>query len=504
MLSRAHVLSFSFAAFLLNASVCVAQSKSISHAPFDTKAYLEQFHSNPRALMNSPLPKTTEDGRIIRVPALDESGTKKLVKAKNEMRSRICAAAGNSCEKRPAFFAAPNESNLIQQFLEGPFINNIAEIDRLNLRESVLTSPPWSDSYWPTKKGLIARRWSDDTYPDSDDWALNHGHFLSFPPGYRGINEMAPSEKYDLLVGDSEFTLTKSQWARGQRHIEENGRVLSWAGLCHGWAPASLKVQDPKGSVTVKAANGQDITFYPSDIKALASLLWGEGKFKLRQVGRRCRVTDPTDSDFGRTRDDDCFDVNPATWHLAVVNQIGVEKRGFVFDSVYDTQVWNYPVSKYSFEYFNPQTMTPTSNLGSAMVSASDYSRDKFREFRSPGAVWFVGVAMNLTYTEPTRASRNPNTKIRSLTVKYLYDLELDAEARILGGEWYSNWHPDFIWSPVKDGPVTSIGEERIDLSGWDGSFPIPPNVADAAKISSSKEQPLSRIVQQLVNLGQQ
>ena len=36
-------------------------------------------------------------------------------------------------------------------------------------------------------------------------------------------------------------------------------------------------------------------------------------------------------------------------------------------------------------------------------------------------------------------------------TVTYWYDLELDAQNNIIGGEWLSNYHPDFLWTKKRN-----------------------------------------------------
>ena len=36
-------------------------------------------------------------------------------------------------------------------------------------------------------------------------------------------------------------------------------------------------------------------------------------------------------------------------------------------------------------------------------------------------------------------------------TVQYYYDLELDEAGEIVGGEWYNNRHPDFLWTPTPE-----------------------------------------------------
>ena len=471
--------------------------------PVDLQEYLRAFHANPKKVMYAPLAKLDENGKVItRVesPFGENLTREEILKARNEVRGEICKAAGKNCDRNPSHFAAPNERNQVRQFLEGPYISKLHEMERLGLMEFILPSAPWTDSFWPMRKGMTARRWHDTTYPDTNDFVQNITHFRNFAPGYAGVDVMSPAEKYDFLIGDYSYTLTNAQWAKGERHQTESGRVPGWAGLCHGWAPASIMAANPQQSVVVKAVDGTDVTFYPSDIKALASLAWGEASPRVRQVGSRCWVTDPSDDEMGRVRDYNCFDVNPGTWHMAIVNQMGAQHRSFVFDSTYDLQVWNFPIYKYRYSYFNPQTMTPTSNLGAALIPLADYSRDKFREFRSPNAKWVVGISMDLTYTKVTGPSTAPNNKVRSETIKYVYDLELDENLEVIGGEWYSNWHPDFIWSPPKDGRPMAKGESNLS---WDGMFPVSPAVLQTAlNGASAANQPIGMLVETLVKMA--
>ena len=45
--------------------------------------------------------------------------------------------------------------------------------------------------------------------------------------------------------------------------------------------------------------------------------------------------------------------------------------------------------------------------------------------------------------------SNSSETDVKIAAI-YSYDLELNAEKEIIGGEWYGNRHPDFLWTPVK------------------------------------------------------
>jgi len=388
---------------------------------------------------------------------------------------------------------------------EASFLRNIVEMEKANLLTAQLKTAPWSDSFWPMSKGLIARRWHDRGYPDLPNWQDNFNYVQAVRPWIAQsnglVNDLAPAEKYDLLVGDSSFGLTARMWAEGRKYIDAGKTVPSWAGLCHGWSPASIMTANPLTSVTLQAANGQSILFFPSDIKALASYAWGETPPKYKSVGRRCNTGNPQEDSVGRVIDPFCFDVNPGTWHMAIVNQLGVSGRSFVFDATFDFQVWNYPINSYQYSYFNPQTFVESSKLAGSMVKVTDFTIDKFKRYRSPEAKYIVGVAMNMQYAVPTRPSERASVKSTFHTVKYVYDLELDADGAIIGGEWYSNFHPDFIWNLPPDGRTASDAEKANPLA-WDGRSPLPSEIQKAAIESSSKGQVLGVIVDALLKLA--
>jgi hypothetical protein len=183
---------------------------------------------------------------------------------------------------------------------------------------------------------------------------------------------------------------------------------------------------------------------------------------------------------------------------------MGVVKRSFVFDATYDAQVWNYPLYAYKYQYFNPQTLSVSSKLSGAAVRLSDFTIDKFKAYRSPEAKYVVGVAMDVTYVIPTLPSMKAVTLSAYHTVKYVYDLELDAKGEILGGEWYSNFHPDFIWNFPEGGRSLSDGERSLGQPlVWDGASPVSPEISSIARQASSKRQPLAVIVETLERLAQ-
>ena len=211
---------------------------------------------------------------------------------------------------------------------------------------------------------MLGCRYADSGFPGSSDW-LDNRNYIEANPAPRivesgdqdAIRRLSPSEKYDLLVGDPDGTLTTAMWAQGRGFYERSGEVESWMGICHGWAPAAYMLPRPTRYVDALAADGRTkLRFYPSDIKALASLLWANAATLSRFIGSRANDKDPPMDANGRLLSARAFDTNPGTWHMSVVNQIGVARRSFVIDATYDYEVWNQPVYSYRYSYFNPLT----------------------------------------------------------------------------------------------------------------------------------------------------
>ncbi|MGZ3698292.1 MAG: hypothetical protein ACXWP5_09175 [Bdellovibrionota bacterium] len=372
------------------------------------------------------------------------------------------------------------------------------EMDTAGLASAKLEVQPWSDTYWPIAKGVLAWRYGDPEFPNSFDWKEN-SVYLSNPQNSCSVDQLSPAEKYDLLVGDSRQTLTHAMLKEGQGYYNNHGKVEAWMGICHGWAPASYMAGRPAKTLEALAEDGRTrIHFFPSDIKALTSLLWAKGQFENRFIGERCDNQNPPMDENGRITDPACYGENPGTWHLSVVNQIGVSHRSFVMDALHDTEIWNQPILGYHYSYFNPQTKAPVKNLSEAEVESADYTADKFKRYRSPKARSFVGIAMDLTYVAentPTSAPTDSAANDALITVHYLYDLELGSNHEILGGEWYSNAHPGFLWTPVVGAHAVSSSEPQGD---WDGKSPVPATWLGPIARTARLGTPVAKIVDTL------
>lgn len=390
---------------------------------------------------------------------------------------------------------------------------DLGAMDRAGLRKAALAdaAQPWSDDYWAIYLGCLGKRYADPEFPGSADWSENRDYILGHPAhklwtaGAAAVDRLSPSEKYDLLIGDETGTLTGAMWAEGESYYRAGGEVESWMGICHGWAPASYMLPRPKKPVQLRAAGGAPITFYPADIKALASLLWASANTVTRFIGGRSNDKNPATDANGRVISSKAFDTNPGTWHVVIVNQLGAAGRSFVMDATYDYEVWNQPVAGYEYRYFNPQTMKVVNTLADATVARGQYTRDRFKKYRSRDAASYAGIIMQVRYiveNQPEqRASDGPSDDAANTAI-YKYDLELNGDGRIIGGEWFTGkCHPDFLWTPPPDARAISP-VEPMATGAWEAGQALPQSWRRAGIAAARRGMPLAKIVEALVRLS--
>ena len=403
--------------------------------------------------------------------------------------------------------------NLVDQ--PSQLIRTLEVMEQRGLTQASLSEHPWSDDYWPLYKGLVAARYADPDFPafgigsSFSNWSSNLGYIEKHPASAiissgndKAIDLLSPAEKYELLIGDSTHALSENMWQQGDALSDSNGDVETWIGICDGWAQAAMTLPRPGKTVTLLASDKTtQVRFYPSDAKALATWLWSRGNAPIRFIGGRCDVKNPPEDENGRIINQDCFDTNPGTWHLSVVNQLGLARRGFLLDAAYDYEVWNQPALAYQYRYFNPKTMQVVKTIDEAKVPAATFTSDKFRKYRSPKAVTLVGISMDFTYieeTDPSHRSSDTPKDDATTTVKYLYDLELDSAGNIIGGEWYTREHPDFLWVPLP-GAHAASGAEDHAVGSWDVTHELPPSWLEAANLAEKSLQPLGKLVETIL-----
>ena len=351
---------------------------------------------------------------------------------------------------------------------------------------------PWSSTYWPLDKGMVANAYSERG-GHSRYFAMNEMNFESrmskFQRRIEGkklsdsdIDGMSPTEKYDLFLGDTDFTLSKAIWKSLLEHQKtaKTKKIKDWEGICHGWAPAASYMKRPLKEFSVESIDGRfTIPFYPDDLKGLASLLWANSLIQDNSMveGIRCDTNNPdVDYGSGKVTYTRCKGVNPGIWHLNVLGLIGEKHMPFIINKNNDMEIWNQPVTGFDFKYYNPKT-NETGRIEDVSVSAKSMN-DPLSKFRDPNTAYVVGVDMNFQYmdeTEPSHATTDDQTKDAVAPMHMKYELELDVAYNVLGGEWATEtdqdrrWipnYPAFMWRFQSDYPIAaSIGDAKIPVT---------------------------------------
>lgn len=473
---------------------------------------LEAFARDTVTFMNEQPVKRDADGNLVEGNTLfsaEDIATGDFVEARDTVR-QVALADAPRVSARAASTRNDNAANLVDNLR----YTRLSEMESASLKSAELAETPWSDDYWAIYKGILGARYADDSFPESEDWKENADYIIANPAtdilqsrsAFR-INQLSPAEKYDALVGDENGSMTQRMWSEGKRYYDASGKVETWMGICHGWAPAAYMLDRPTRPITLHTPDNVPIKFYPADIKALGSLIWANAASRTRFIGGRCNDKEPaTDEETGRVISERCFDTNPGTWHLSVVNQIGVAKRSFVLDVTFDYEVWNQPVYSYSYTYFNPQTRRATESLTDATIAIGDYDNDKFKRWRSSRTKNVVGISMEVKYiveTFPRQREEDKPSMDAVQSVTYEYDLELDAEGDIIGGEWYRNKHPDFLWTPPPGARALTRRDSSVSGNWSDPRRPVPGSWrVVAAQASREQGSPLAHIVEQMIEFA--
>jgi len=317
---------------------------------------------------------------------------------------------------------------------------------------------PWRGYWWPTSHGGISSRWRFEGQGAS---YKNFLYPLLSPTAAAQLSVaqlagLSPSEKYDLYTGRTDFPLTTAL-RNATLHDVVNDQIPTWHGICHGWAAAATSEEAPGPQATVRLPDGRNLIFYAVDLQALMSQAYSDfSRFQYRMVGARCDEAHLARDQFGRPQNDSCRDVNPATFHLALAAFIGQQHKPFIADMSRDEPVWNYPVVGYSEQFSNYRQIS---------------TADALFQVRAPGTVRLIDVETTVQALAGASPSAVPAVT-QTIPMKFRYSLELDSQDRIIGGEWLTDAHPDFMWQVLgppsdlrKTAPLYSYVKGLVELS---------------------------------------
>jgi len=267
--------------------------------------------------------------------------------------------------------------------------------------------------------GSVARLWQSGWWWPAKEWGTASTRF----------NRPSPMKKYDMVTGSHAY-----EW-----EVEDSKKYshVSWAGHCNGLSAARIMTEEPTKSVRYEGVH-----FTVNDIKALLTESWqGSGYV----VGGRCDLKEITFDEYGRIVEDECRTVNPATFHLALTNYLGIFGKAIIVDVDTSSAVWNYVAAKY--EIIKENWLTKDEAIQSVNLINTDNNY-----IFNPLAIDFVQIRVEVKYQS-----------FEDRTYDYL--LELDQKGQIIGGEWLGpskKKHPDFIWRPTD--PIPANPEIDLDI----------------------------------------
>ena len=334
--------------------------------------------------------------------------------------------------------------------------------------------------------------------------------------------ELVKSGKYETLK-DAMPEANDMALAEADNFVLEkkNNLIAMWEGICHGWATSAGIVARPRKTIKFELPDGREMKFFPSDIKALASLSWANSLIQDNKLideatgenigggvisqGLRCNLDSPKKDHWGRYYDNRadpfngdhsprCVGVHPAIWHLGLVNIIGKQGRSFIVERKVGAEVDNHPMAAYEMEYFNPNNGRRYKDINKNLERIDE--DDQFRMLRSKEAKYIIGVQTEMVYIDwerPNREFVDNERKDDLVDKKMYYDLELDHNLNIVGGQWRAfktgtgrsssnnsratrggnHNQPDFFWVITKD--WKDFFEDEENLEPWVDTTKAPP-----------------------------
>ena len=188
----------------------------------------------------------------------------------------------------------------------------------------------------------------------------------------------------------------------------------------------------------------------------------------LQRLGLPPEGVDPAKAQNYAENDGACEDTNAGAFHVMAANQLGMMHEGFALDKTRDAEVWNQPAYAFDTKVVGTVPNGPRSAPGTSrtiQVETKLYYADDTDygwAFWYPTLTNLFSVETNfmaefdryqkllINEGDQTTAAKYPANVIDSDT--YQYTLELDAQDKILGGEWLTLERPDYLWIAEKTG----------------------------------------------------
>lgn len=365
---------------------------------------------------------------------------------------------------------------------------------------------PWASDYWPNNKGGTSYRWqagqaaiqklkesnSDASASEQRKAAEPFYAYAELGKPAAGMTEalLSPIEKFDMLRGDANFSLTASERKRsdvmktvaGDPAYVADFKIPSWYGLCHAWAPASYQFK-PVADVQVSGPGGKPIYFSAGDVQALLTMFLDRVKSteETQFLGGRCeesfkelmqKVKDKTltpEAYFEAVSASACRDTNAGSFHLVLANQIGRLREPFVVDVTRDQEVWNQPIVAYESRVVGEEA--PNANAAAGT--------EKMLKIKT--AMYYVKSVKPTITGKPSYAYD---------LALYTYFVELNSKGAIIGGQWIDKVNPT-----LNSSLASSQSKDRPDfmwkrpLPAFSGNFAALKSLYESASLVYEKRK---------------
>ena len=137
------------------------------------------------------------------------------------------------------------------ELMRGKYINDFRKLPL----SGELSRKLWSGDYCFSYHGGITYRWNQEIASEENE-VDRYGYDVLKAYQLKNFNlaALSPSEKYDLYLGDLDFTLTRYERQRtqvlktvkGSPEYNKKFKIPEWEGLCHAWAPATIHYKNPE------------------------------------------------------------------------------------------------------------------------------------------------------------------------------------------------------------------------------------------------------------------
>ncbi|CAI5741705.1 unnamed protein product [Hyaloperonospora brassicae] len=357
---------------------------------------------------------------------------------------------------------APTNSRSLVRLAEHfgkPMVTKLADLPS----EGTKTSAPWPGPYWPTYQDsinvIVKRKELSPAEKFAKAFGLNVLSFLDIISADNGVDGTISKVKCDTDVFCSSTYGPNVVCAR-RAPTTQGFCIAKWNGICHAWAPAAIMEEEPRCPVT---HNG--VKFTPVDIKALMTTFYDGSRVPMVYIGTRYYSEPDSKDEYGRHTNAAYRDLNPAMFHIAAANILGIFHESFVADVTAGREVWNQPVR--GFKVYEQTNMTL------AEAAQTFYGLEKYPWNAAAKSIVYIKMRLSWVSESYEDGGLVSSGRIDSHTKGeyYTYLLEMDDNGIIIGGEWVyesHDTHPDFLWfprsKPAADA-VASTGLKYSDVS---------------------------------------